>query len=373
MNPAAMLSAVGIPSARGPAAVRLPDHDGTAWALREGRRTRRLPDREALIAALRRGKGIVLVGTPGKCRFRAPEAVADLPDSCRWPLRSNARKSALMFFLTGLLLLGAGLLLSVKNLVVLGGLVCLIGALLALDGHRLRDPVLAATRTRTLYWLLAHPYPRRCILTALLLMLLAAAVQVWMQEQTGGMRPVWDHLGIVYPEVREGALWRLFTGPFLHYSPTHFISNLFGLMLIVPFACGLIGAWSWAVLLLGCALGSGCQILFGGSLHDTMGGISPGVNALFGLVAGIATLRPGLLPGRLGPALLWMTLLGVAMAEVANPSAATAGHLGGLVTGLLVAAGISAGLPAGVEVFESAECPRQGTMQVENLPEEGAS
>lgn len=373
MNPAAMLSAAGIPSARGPAAVRLPDHDGTAWALRDGRRTRRLPDREALITALRRGKGVVLVGTPGKCRFRAPEAVADLPDSCRWPLRSNACKSALMFLLTGLLLLGAGLLLSVKNLVVLGGLVCLIGALLALDGHRLRDPVLAATRTRTLFWLRAHPYPRRCALTALLLMLLAAAVQVWMQQQAGGMRPVWDQLGIVYPEVRDGALWRLFTGPFLHYSATHFISNLLGLVLIVPFAYGLVGPWCWAVLLLGCALGSACQILFGGSLHDTMGGISPGVNALFGLVAGVATLRPRLLPGGFGPVLLVMTLLGVAMAEVANPSAATAGHLGGLLVGLLVAGIIGAGIPRREDTFEGPERAHPGPPQVEKVQGEGAS
>ena len=373
MNPAAMLSAAGIPSVRGPAAVRFPPHDGTAWALRTGRRTRTLPDREALIAALHRSSGIVLVGTPGKCSFRAPESVAGLPDSCRWRLRSHACRSALMFLVAGLPLLGAGLLLAMETLIALGGLVCLIGAVLALDARGLRVSARATARTRSLFWLRAHPYPRRCALTALLLMLLAAGAQLWMQQEAGGMRPVWNHLGIVYPEVREGALWRLFTGPFLHYSATHFLANLVALVLIVPLACGLVGPWCWAILLLGCALGSACQILFGGSLHETMGGISPGVNALFGLVAALGTIRPRLLPGGFGPVLLVMTLLGVAMAEVANPSAATAGHLGGLLVGLLVAGIIGAGIPRREDTFEGPERGHPGTPQVEKVQGEGAS
>jgi len=278
-----------------------------------------------------------------------------------------------VFLLGGLPLLGAGIVLSTGTLLALGVLVCLVGFVLALDSRRLGAPDLATTRTRTLFWLHAHPYPRRCALAALLLMLLAAGAQLWMQQEAGGMRPVWDHLGIVYPEVRDGAFWRLVTGPFLHYSASHFLANLLALVLIAPLACGLIGPWCWVLLLLGCTLGSACQMVFGGTLHDTMGGISPGVNALFGLVAALATIRPRLLPGSFGPVLLMMTLLGVAMAEVASPSAATVGHLGGLLTGLLAAAVVGAGLPSGMDAGAGAVHPRAGAPQVEKIPGEGAS
>lgn len=373
VGPMEALAAVGIPCADGPAAMQLPSHDGETLALRTGHRTRTVPDRKALIAALRRSRGLVLLGTPGELRLQAPESVAWLPASCRWRLHSHACTAALVFLVGALPFLGAGLLVARGVLLPLGALVLLTGLVLALDGRRLRASSLAAQRTRTLFWLHFHPHPRRAALLALLIMLLAAGAQLWMQQEAGGMRPVWERLGIVYPEVRQGEVWRLVSGPFLHYSPSHFLVNLLALIVIVPLASGLVGPWCWVLLLLGSSMGSACQVAFGGALHDNLGGISPGVNALFGLVSGLAIIRPRLLPGGFGPVLLLLTLLGIAMAEVANPSAATAAHVGGLLVGLVAAGTIGACMPLQVDSSGGGERRSGCATQVEDVPGEGAS
>jgi len=164
--------------------------------------------------------------------------------------------------------------------------------------------------------------------------LLAAGLQVGLADALGGNAAVFHAYGVMYDRIEDGELWRLLTGPFLHYSPVHFLNNFVLLLLIGPLSWSLVRGTSLAVFLLGNAFGAFAQFALGEQAFDNCGGISFGLYALFGYLIGAGVSNRRLLPRGLATLLCGIALLGIVSSEILSPTAATAGHVAGLLVGV---------------------------------------
>ncbi len=141
-------------------------------------------------------------------------------------------------------------------------------------------------------------------------------------------------------DILNGEVWRLLTAMFLHIGPTHLISNLIGLFMLGPILEGHLGHWRFAVIyLIGGLFGSVASYAFSPALSA---GASGAIFALLGATVlyffrfrenfgprGQEILRSMLV------VLVLNLVMGGALANVDNW-----GHIGGLLGGLLVAAGL---------------------------------
>ena len=80
---------------------------------------------------------------------------------------------------------------------------------------------------------------------------------------------------------------------------------------------------------------------FGGSLYDSSGGMSFGIYALFGVVVMSATLQRRLMTRGFNILFALIAILALAVSEATSPTAATAGHITGVIVGMLVAVAFS--------------------------------
>lgn len=316
--------------------------------MREGRRTRFLSDPSSVRSALRRWTPAqpVLVGTPGAPEFCLPTAV-DREGICRAAQRAAVRYSftfAVMLFFAGLPVLGLAFWFryfgSPPYWQSLSLAVC--GVIFAIDARAQKES-LGHLHDRALffYWLRScsrAEYGARVYIGLLILM---AGTQWWTMQPSGTLEPAFDAYGVLYPRVMDGEMWRLLTGPYLHYSLVHFALNAVLLVLLGALAWAYWGWWSLVNFAVGCSLSLTTQMLFGAQVYDNAGGISGGVYALAGLVLGATLHRPWKLPQGLAPQLLVLMLLAIVLMELASDAAATVAHFTGLGFGLVVGAALA--------------------------------
>lgn len=100
----------------------------------------------------------------------------------------------------------------------------------------------------------------------------------------------------------------------------------------------ILGWFSVSVFVFGNILGAAGQLLWGGTLYDNVAGISAGVYALFGLLAGAAAIDKKLYPKGFGIVYGSVAVMAIAYSEVVSGDAATVAHLVGLGSGLLIGA-----------------------------------
>jgi membrane associated rhomboid family serine protease len=132
--------------------------------------------------------------------------------------------------------------------------------------------------------------------------------------------------------------WRLITGAFLHYplaqggfGITHILFNMWALYVIGPELERRLGSLRFAVLYLLSALGGSVAIyLFGYAAVGASGAIYGLFGALF-----VVSRRLGFDPR----GVLWLIGINVAITFLV-PGISWQGHLGGLVTGVIVAAAL---------------------------------
>lgn len=333
-----------------------PDHGSDRWAVRERGFTRFLDGPSAVRGALRRwipGQPIV-VGEPGASRFTVPTGVE------QGGISRAARRSALrytMMLSVAFYLLGMPVLAMAVWVATFGSWpVCVFcsepywtalgfaiwGLVLAWDA-RLQSRHRDALHQRALffYWLRADSRAQIGTSVCVGLLMLMAALQWWMMQPDGGLKAAFVSYGLLYGRVVEGEVWRLLTGPYLHYSIVHFTINAFLFGVLGGLAWAFRGSLSLLVFVAACSVSLTAQMLFGGDVHDNAAGISGGVYALAGLVLG-GTLTPaGRLPPGLATQLLVIVLLCTLFAELGSETAATVAHVTGLGFGLLVGAALS--------------------------------
>lgn len=133
------------------------------------------------------------------------------------------------------------------------------------------------------------------------------------------------------PAVADGQVYRLLTSAFLHYGPMHLLLNMWALYVVGPPLEDLLGRLRFSALYLLSALGGSVAVYLLAPLNTATAGASGAVFGLFGAM---------LIVGRQ----LRMDIGWVAGIIVINlvftftiPGISWQGHLGGLITGMLVA------------------------------------
>ncbi|ORW10497.1 rhomboid family intramembrane serine protease [Mycolicibacter longobardus] len=131
--------------------------------------------------------------------------------------------------------------------------------------------------------------------------------------------------------VADGQFYRLLTSAFLHYGPMHLLLNMWALYVVGPQLEWMLGKPRFITLYLLSALGGSVAVYLLAPLNTATAGASGAVFGLFG-----ATLIVG---RRLNVDVGWVGAVIVVnlIFTFTIPQISWQGHLGGLITGLLVA------------------------------------
>lgn len=161
--------------------------------------------------------------------------------------------------------------------------------------------------------------------TLLIVNVLAYAVEFLRPDEVIGRFAMWSY------GVYQGEWWRLITSAFLHAPPPslwHIVFNMWALYAIGPELERRLGSGRFAALYLLSALGGSVAIYFFGT---SAVGASGAIYGLFGALFVVARKL-----GYDARGVLWLIGINVVLTFVV-PGISWQGHLGGLVTGTVVA------------------------------------
>jgi membrane associated rhomboid family serine protease len=133
--------------------------------------------------------------------------------------------------------------------------------------------------------------------------------------------------------VADGEYYRLVTAMFLHYGPLHLLLNMWALWVLGRILEGVLGPIRFLALYLVSGLGGSVAVYVFAPDAPTVGASG----AIFGLFAGLFIVLKRL--GRDTSSVIPILVLNIAISFV--PGISLAGHLGGLVTGAIIAAALA--------------------------------
>ena len=158
---------------------------------------------------------------------------------------------------------------------------------------------------------------------------------IWLTT-TGGLsssEALLDHgalLGIAC--TAAGQWWRIVTGAFLHGSLLHLGSNMLALFFVGQSVEQIFGKVRYALLYAIALVGAGLTVVYASPLDPTIGASG----AIFGLFGALVAV--GLRLGKRGRTIIGQVLPVIVINLVLTftiPNISAAGHIGGLITGLL--------------------------------------
>jgi membrane associated rhomboid family serine protease len=129
-----------------------------------------------------------------------------------------------------------------------------------------------------------------------------------------------------------GSWWQVVTSGFLHYGPLHIGMNMLALWVIGRDLELVLGRWRFTAVYLLSLLGGSASVMLFGAPEGPVAGASGAVFGLMGAVLVVA-IRLKLNPS----SVIGMIAINLVL-SFAIPGISVLGHLGGLVTGALVAA-----------------------------------
>ncbi|MDZ7684530.1 MAG: rhomboid family intramembrane serine protease [Gammaproteobacteria bacterium] len=242
---------------------------------------------DELKSSLRRWAPGRLVAPPDSQRFTPPVAVPLLAEQVCDSVRQRGRQLVLAFGLPALIMFLLYLLEPARDrlgmTVILTGLAIMFG----IDhSTALRDERGIDERSRFIYWLHTAPRPRKAFITSILFVSTIGLGQLVLASLLEHPDDVFYRYGFMYTAVLDGEVWRALTGPLLHYSFLHFLTNFLFITLVGTLSCSLIG-WlaTWGTFLLGCIFGAFGQALFRRGSPRFHCGISCGVYGVAGMLA----------------------------------------------------------------------------------------
>jgi len=133
------------------------------------------------------------------------------------------------------------------------------------------------------------------------------------------------------PTVSEGGYWRLLSAAFIHGGIIHVLFNMYALSIFGPMLEQALGRARFVAFYLATAVASSAVVYL---LSDPRAGTVGASGAVFGLFGAAIVLS---LRRRMDPRPLLVLLAINAVLTFAIPNISWQGHLGGLVTGLLLA------------------------------------
>jgi len=169
--------------------------------------------------------------------------------------------------------------------------------------------------------------------------LIAINVAVFLATTVNGMNPIsgsgtsplFDHLALIPVAVAHGQWYRLITAAFLHFEIFHIGFNMYALYIFGPPLEAALGRMRFIALYLLAGIGGSVLSLALGPIGETAAGASGAIFGLFGALYIVARHRE-------------LATNGIAITIVANliftfaiPNIDWRGHVGGLVTGSVIA------------------------------------
>lgn len=133
------------------------------------------------------------------------------------------------------------------------------------------------------------------------------------------------------PAVADGQWYRLVTSAFLHYGPIHLLLNMWALYVVGPPLETVLGRWRFTALYALSALGGSVAVYLLAPLNAATAGASGAVFGLFGAAFMVAK-RFQLATGAMAAVIVINLIFTFSI-----PGISWQGHVGGLVTGSLVA------------------------------------
>ena len=315
----------------------LPAHDGKSWAVINKHIIANL-DIEEIRTATRRWLPVnsLLVGAPGASKFLPPISIQQLESEVLRNVGRNSKRLVLAFIGTGFLVALAGLAEQTRDVLPLSLIFILFGGLFFFDyKFGLKSINDIYERALFLRWIKTSRQARTGVRVWLLIGAIIGTAQLWLQRELGGIDALFVRFGAMYASIDVGEYWRLLSGPYFHYSITHYSINVLLLLFIGTLTWAMNGPICIPVFVLGNIVGVWLQMSFGGDAFNNFGGISSGVYSLFGLfllsgVSGAIKLPRGfaILCGGLA-------LFGIIGSWIVSKNAATVAHLSGFMSGVL--------------------------------------
>ncbi len=162
------------------------------------------------------------------------------------------------------------------------------------------------------------------------------AVNVVMFVLQSASRSLESRLVLWPPAVAGGEWWRIFTSAFMHYGVTHILFNMWALWVVGPPLERWLGRGRFLALYVLSALGGGVLAYLLSPLNSATAGASGAIFGLFG-----ATLVIGKRVNMDTRGIMAVIVINLAFTFVipliSGMNISWQGHIGGLVTGMLVA------------------------------------
>jgi len=137
------------------------------------------------------------------------------------------------------------------------------------------------------------------------------------------------------PGVAHGGYYRLFTSMFLHFGVVHLLMNMWAVWVLGRVLEAALGPLRFLALYLVSGLGGSGAVYYFSNPHGLTAGASGAIFGLFGaLIVVLRRLR------RSVASVLLILLLNLVL-TFSIPGISIAGHLGGLITGAVAAAGLA--------------------------------
>src|SRR5581483_9238476 len=169
--------------------------------------------------------------------------------------------------------------------------------------------------------------------------LIGINVAVFIATTVSGVNPLsgsctsslFRHLALIPPAVAHGQWYRLFTAAFLHFEIFHIGFNMYALYIFGPPLEAALGRLRFVALYVLAGLGGSVLSVALGPLDETAAGASGAIFGLFGALYIVARHRNLATQG------IVVTIVANLIFTFAVPNIDWRGHVGGLVTGVVIA------------------------------------
>ncbi|MGY4534544.1 membrane associated rhomboid family serine protease [Pseudomonas sp. TE3786] len=314
----------------------LPANQGTGWGIYKSGVYQEVTADDAKQRVLKWLPGLpVLFGAPGTPNLLPPTEILQLRKKAMLALRKHYINATTATVGCALPFLAIYFLHPHSASIYFGLALLSLWCVVSFDYlYILRHHQSVTERALFYYWLRTNPNVRWAALYSTVFMVTLGATQLLLQGGSGNSI-AFDRLGAMYKSLEQGQYWRLLTGPYLHYTLIHFMSNLFQLVIMAAAAAGIIGRRAIFIFILGNLLAGWAQWVFGPQLLGSFGGVSGGVYALYGVLIGAGIKYRDLFPRGLLTYFVAVGILGVLSTDLVSKTAASIAHYTGFSFGLV--------------------------------------
>jgi membrane associated rhomboid family serine protease len=179
--------------------------------------------------------------------------------------------------------------------------------------------------------------PSRHTLSIAAMMMLIGGLQFYLQTRAGSLFNLIEQYGLVFQNAPHQP-WRYLSGPFLHSGVAHWVAN-FSLLIVATWLAFRIGRAIviWLTFLSGVLLPAFLLTFLPHSVgSDAFLGISGGVFALYGWIAGMSLRNRQTFPPALWWLLTYFAIATILASSLLNPRASCFSHILGWLLGIAI-------------------------------------